>query len=63
MSHGLKRQRESPEKEAARLEREKAQISDYRALTEDVLTRVCPIAVIPLIFSEQIMTCPKLHSI
>ena len=40
MSHGVKRQRESPEKEAARLEKEKAQINDYRALTEDVLTRV-----------------------
>lgn len=42
MSHGIKRQRESPEKEAARLEKEKSQISDYRALVEDVMLRVYP---------------------
>lgn len=40
MSHGIKRQRESPEKEAARREKEKNQISEYRSLTEDVMTRV-----------------------
>ena len=44
MWHGVKRQCESPEKEAARLEKEKAQISDYRTLAADVLTRVSSIA-------------------
>jgi hypothetical protein len=47
MSHGIKRQRESPEKEAARVEKEKSQISEYRALVEDIMLRVHPHAVIP----------------
>lgn len=40
MSHGIKRQKESPEKEAARKERERAQVDEYRALSEDVMNRV-----------------------
>ena len=40
MSHGVQRQRLSPEKEAARREKESAQIIDYRKLTEDVMNRV-----------------------
>ena len=40
MSHGVKRQRESVENEAARREKEKSQINEYRTLTEDVMTRV-----------------------
>jgi hypothetical protein len=40
MSHGIKRQRESPEKEAARRDKERSQIQEYRSLTEDVMTRV-----------------------
>jgi len=47
MSHSVKRQRESPEKEAARLEKERTQISEYRALTEDVLARVIPLLASP----------------
>jgi hypothetical protein len=41
MSHGVKRQKESSEKEAARREKEKAQIDDYRSLAEQVMNRVC----------------------
>jgi len=40
MSHGVKRQREPAKKEAARREKEKSQISEYRTLTEDVMARV-----------------------
>jgi hypothetical protein len=40
MSHGVKRQRESPEKEAARLQKEEAELSGYRTLLDDVMTRV-----------------------
>jgi|SRR5579859_319321 len=40
MSHGVSRQKESPEKEAARLEKEKSQVAEYCALVEDVMTRV-----------------------
>jgi hypothetical protein len=42
MSHGVTRRRESPEKEAARKEKEKGQIVEYRALVQDVLTHVFP---------------------
>jgi hypothetical protein len=64
MSHSVKRQRESPEKEAARLEKGKAQIIDYRALTEDVLARVIPFFQSPPeTFSEPTMTCPNPHLI
>lgn len=42
MSHGIKRQRESPEKEAARIEKEKTLVNEYRTLVEDVMTRVFP---------------------
>jgi len=42
MSHGVKRQKESPEREAARKEKEQAQIEEYRGLTEDVMNRVIP---------------------
>jgi hypothetical protein len=42
MSHGIKRQKESPEKEAARREKEQAQVEEYLKLTEDVMTRVLP---------------------
>jgi hypothetical protein len=41
MSHAVKRKRESPEKEAARKEKEKGEISEYRKLTENVMARVC----------------------
>lgn len=40
MSHGIQRKRETPEKEAARKEKEKAQVQEYRALTEDVMNKV-----------------------
>jgi hypothetical protein len=42
MSHGVTRRRESPEKEAARKEKEKGQIVEYEALVQDVLTHVFP---------------------
>jgi hypothetical protein len=51
MSHGVTRLRESPEKEAARKEKEKAQIVEYRALVQDVLTHVPP--------SQTVHTCPQ----
>jgi len=41
MSHGIKRARESQEKEAARKEKERAQVQEYRALTDDVMNKVC----------------------
>src|SRR5271163_3586969 len=47
MSHGVTRRRESPEKEAARKEKEKGQIVEYRALAQDVLTRVPPSQTVP----------------
>ena len=56
MSHGVKRQRESPEKEVARLEKERAEISDYRALTEEVMARVFPSPIIP-----SISACEERH--
>jgi hypothetical protein len=66
MSHGIKRQRESPEKEAARREREKNQIAEYRSLTEDVMTRVYPsltqLLRMLIVSSEVGMTSQKLHS-
>ena len=40
MSHGVKRQREPAKKEAARREKEKSQINEYRTLTEDVMARI-----------------------
>jgi hypothetical protein len=42
MSHGVQRQKESPEKEVARREKEQAQLEGYLKLTEDVMTRVLP---------------------
>ena len=60
MSHGVKRQRESVEKEAARREKEKSQINEYRSLTEDVMKRVTGSIFRQLIvFSEARMTCRK----
>jgi geranylgeranyl transferase type-2 subunit alpha len=52
MSHGIKRQRESPEKEAARLEKERSQISEYRALVEDVMLRVYSSFILVLILQR-----------
>jgi len=40
MSHAVKRQRESPEKEAARKEKERTLLNEYRTLVEDVMKRV-----------------------
>ena len=40
MSHGIKRARESQEKEAARKEKERAQVKEYRELTDDVMNKV-----------------------
>ena len=63
MSHGVKRQRESVEKEAARREKEKSQINEYRSLTNDVMRRVTRSIFRQLIvFSEVRMTCRKLRS-
>jgi hypothetical protein len=41
MSHGVKRKKESLEKELARKEKEQTQIQEYKDLTEDVMKRVC----------------------
>ena len=43
MSHGVTRKRESPEKEAARREKERSEVNEYRKLTEEVMSRVLPI--------------------
>ena len=40
MSHAVKRQRESPEKETAWKEKEKTLLNEYRTLVEDVMKRV-----------------------
>lgn len=42
MSHGVKRQRESPEKEQARKEKEKTLVHEYKSLVQDIMTRVPP---------------------
>jgi len=42
MSHGVKRQRESPEKEAARKEKEKSLVNEYKSLVQQIMTRVPP---------------------
>jgi ribosomal protein S25 len=63
MSHGVKRQRESPEKEAARLEKEQVQVSEYRTLTEDVMTRVRDQVKAADRVSETCMTTRKRHLI
>ena len=63
MSHGIKRQRESPEKEAARREKERTQITEYRTLTEDVMTRVVVLVYASADrFSEVRMISQKMHS-
>jgi len=57
MSHGVKRAKQTAEKEAARKDKERAQIQEYRALTEDVMTRVTtqnvPMSAHPLIEETQ----------
>lgn len=54
MSHGVKRQRESPEKEAAILEKERVQVNEYRALLDDVMTRVLHRSRQQLIYNSEV---------
>jgi hypothetical protein len=64
MSHGVTRRRESPEKEAARKEKEKGQIVEYEALVQDVLTHVFPPSKPSMLkLSATQMTFPRKPSI
>jgi hypothetical protein len=59
MSHGVKRQRESPEKEAARKEKEKSLVNEYKSLVQQIMTRVPPKTKLPLTNREGRMISRK----